>query len=88
MIGDERGAQRLTRLRWQCRRGMLELDLLLNGFLDQAWPDLDEGRRQQLEKLLAVEDQVLIDWLLGQAVPSESAMRVLVGEIRSAARPR
>ncbi|MFN2157179.1 MAG: succinate dehydrogenase assembly factor 2 [Anaerolineae bacterium] len=87
MSGTEDDALRLQRLRWQCRRGMLELDLLLNNFLDQAWSDLDDARRHTLERLLAVEDQVLIDWLLGDAIPAERAVREITDQIRSTTRP-
>jgi antitoxin CptB len=76
-------AERLRRLRWQCRRGMLELDLLLNGFLDLAWADLDDADRAAFEGLLQVEDQILIDWLLGEAIPAEATLLDLVARIRS-----
>ncbi len=33
--GTQMGAQELNRLRWQCRRGLLELELLLGRFLDR-----------------------------------------------------
>ena len=33
----------LARLRWKCRRGMLELDLLLRDFLDSGYQDLDDA---------------------------------------------
>ncbi len=80
-------AQRLSRLRWQCRRGMLELDLLLNAFIDRSWTDLDAPGRDTFDRLLAVEDKILIDWLLGEAVPAETVLHELVAQIRSASRP-
>jgi antitoxin CptB len=80
-------APRLQRLRWQCRRGMLELDLLLSNYLDQVSPDLTDAQGHLLERLLAVEDQILIDWLLGEAVPAEAGLGAVVSQIRSAMRP-
>lgn len=79
--GEER--ERL-RLRWQCRRGMLELDLLLNRFLDLGFADLDPGQRATLERLLAYQDQILYDWLMGHAVPADAAIRDLLQQIRRA----
>jgi antitoxin CptB len=51
------------RLRWQCRRGMLELDVLLGQFVDSQWATLDESLKQEFEDLLAFSDQQLQQWL-------------------------
>ncbi len=51
------------RLRWQCRRGMLELDVILNRFVDQHWQSLDNRLKAELEKLLSCSDQQLQKWL-------------------------
>lgn len=72
----------LNRLRWHCRRGMLELDLLLEGFLDEGYAALDEDGRRLFARLLDYPDQVLIDWFMGSSVPSDGATRALVARIR------
>jgi antitoxin CptB len=71
----------LQRLRWQCRRGMLELDLLLDAFLERGWGDLDEAGRRAFERLLGFPDQVILDWLMQQAVPADAVLRDLVARI-------
>jgi antitoxin CptB len=76
----------MQRLRWQCRRGMLELDLLLSGFLDAAYADLTSQQRVDFVRLLGYQDQIIHDWLMGQSVPAEAALRDLVVRIRSAMR--
>ena len=75
------------RLRWQCRRGMLELDLLLDRFLDVAYADLDAAGRRDFERFLGFEDQIIHDWLMGQSVPADAALRALVARIRGATIP-
>jgi antitoxin CptB len=72
----------LNRLRWHCRRGMLELDLLLEGFLDAGFGELDDGSRRLFARLLDYPDQVLIDWFMGNSVPSDGPTRALVARIR------
>jgi len=72
----------LNRLRWHCRRGMLELDLLLEGFLDEGYAALDDAGRRLFARLLDYPDQVLIDWFMGNAVPGDAATRALVARIR------
>ena len=46
-----------TNYRWQCRRGMLELDLLLNNFVDKKVNTLSEQEKQSFELLLSYPDQ-------------------------------
>ncbi len=70
-----------NRLRWQCRRGMLELDLLLEGFIDAHWNELNAARREDLARLLAQPDELLLDWLHRNAVPADPRLRDLVGRI-------
>ncbi|MBA1330546.1 hypothetical protein QQ73_05010 [Candidatus Endoriftia persephone str. Guaymas] len=62
-----------NRLRWQCRRGMLELDLLLMGFLDQHYRQLDQAQLDGFDRLLRHPDQSLQAWLLqgGDGIPEE-----------------
>ncbi|WP_462322515.1 FAD assembly factor SdhE [Halochromatium sp.] len=74
--------RQIARLRWQCRRGMLELDLLLNRFLDQRYLDLDPAGRADFERLLGYQDQILQDWLIGEAVPADPALSDLVVAIQ------
>ena len=70
------------RMRWRCRRGMLELDLLLEGFLDHQYPGLAAADRQAFSRLLEFPDQVLLEWLTGKIVPADPEMRRLVQAIR------
>ncbi|MEO1765660.1 succinate dehydrogenase assembly factor 2 [Thiobacter aerophilum] len=55
----------LARLRWRCRRGMLELDLVLLRFLETAYPRLDAAGQAAFRALLELEDAVLLDLLAG-----------------------
>ncbi len=60
-----------ARLRWRCRRGMLELDAWLIAFLDRNTP-LNELDCERLLRLLDAEDDQIFDWLLGRcAAPEE-----------------
>jgi antitoxin CptB len=76
-------AAETARLRWQCRRGMLELDLLLHRFLEAGFPRLDATARTDFVRLLGYQDQIIYDWLMGQAVPADAALRRLVAAIRA-----
>ena len=71
----------LPRLKWRCRRGMKELDLLLVRWLERWWPGADAERRLAFEWLLEQPDPDLADWLLGNARPSGAARSALVDDI-------
>ena len=62
----------LSRLRWQCRRGMLELDHLLLRFLDLGYTDLDADGRAAFTRLLGQQDQDLSDWFMGRRTPEDA----------------
>ena len=57
----------LNRLRWHCRRGMLELDLVLERFLEENYAGLTAQQRQEFEDLLALEDHELWQRVRGEA---------------------
>ena len=75
----------LARMRWKCRRGMLELDLLLRDFLDQGYADLDDAQRRRFDRILDYPDAVLLEWLMGRIQPTDKDVAQLVTQIRSAA---
>ena len=54
------------RLRWRCRRGLLELDLVLTRFLDNGYADLDLREREVFVDLLAHADNDLWDLMSGR----------------------
>ncbi len=64
------------RLQWQCRRGMLELDLLLNRFFQQQYDKLTTQQQHDFEALLRVSDAELYAWFMQQAAvtPEHRAM--------------
>lgn len=78
------GHERLRKLRWQSRRGMKELDVLLEAFLEKQTPDLLAGGWPQLERLLDEEDDVLFDWISGRNLPADPAMLELVKRLTHA----
>ena len=74
----------LARMRWNCRRGMLELDLLLRDFLDNGYRDLDEAGQQLFDRMLDYPDAVLLEWLMGRIRPTDKDVAQIVDNIRSA----
>jgi antitoxin CptB len=76
------GPARTSRLKWHCRRGMKELDLLLERFIDRNRKALTAGEWPELEDLLETEDDTLWDWLQNPANPAAERFRGLLECIR------
>lgn len=71
-----------ARVRWLCRRGMKELDVLLERFLADGYGELDEAGRGDFLRLLEFEDPVLWGWLLGYEEPYDVRLCGLVERLR------
>jgi antitoxin CptB len=82
VIDDSREQARLL---WQCRRGMLELDLMLMPFVQEQFEKLDSAEREALRKLLSYPDQQLLDILMGQGVPHDRDVANVAKQIRESA---
>jgi len=75
---------RLARIRWRCRRGLLENDLILTRFLAAKGATLTEARIAMLDKLLALTDNELLDLIVGRAEPVDASVSPLLDELRKA----
>jgi antitoxin CptB len=71
------------RLLWRCRRGMKELDMMLERFVRGRSAEATGEERRALEELLRLPDPVLADYLLGAEVPAQAALAHLVAQIRT-----
>ena len=76
-----------SRVRWQCRRGMLELDALLGDFVDQHYLDLTSAQRASFHTILDYPDQLLFDYFFGQGVPIDKDVADVIEWIRNAVTP-
>lgn len=71
----------IRRLGWHCRRGMLELDVVLIPFLEQRFRQLDLEDQQRFEKLIACEDQDIFSWIMRNSEPEDADLKRIVGLI-------
>ncbi len=73
-------------LRWRCRRGMLELDLILQAFVNKGMEQLSETELSAFDRLLDYPDQLLLELFLKQTLSSDKEISQLVERIRQSAR--
>lgn len=71
-----------NRLFWASRRGMLELDLILQPFLEQIYPGLEDEDKERYHRLLDSEDQDLFGWFLRRKDPADAELLKIVKIIR------
>lgn len=76
------------RLRWACRRGMLELDLLLANFLEEVFLTLSDHDQLLFIQLLETNDQDLFLWLTGKEIYKNQEFNVIIEKIRHHAEHR
>ena len=70
-------------LRWRCRRGLKELDVMLERFLRLSFADLSEQEKSDFEALLAESDMDLLEWFLRKSEPDKPSYQSLVAIITS-----
>ncbi len=78
----------ISKLEWACRRGMLELDVLLGNFLKEAYSHLSLADKAQFIALLNYSDPELFAWLMGRDLPSDQGLIKIIEEIHRHARSR
>jgi len=62
-------AAELGKLRWRCRRGMKELDVLLARYVDERFCSASSAEREAFTRLLETQDAVLYAYCLGSERP-------------------
>ena len=73
--------QEINRMRWASRRGMLELDLVLEPFVTARYRLLDEVDRQRFQQLMLCEDQDLFAWFMRREQPEDEELAAIVSQI-------
>ncbi len=70
-----------NRLRWACRRGMLELDVLFMPFVEEAYDDLTEAQQDVFRRLLTCDDPDLFAWFMGHQPCEDKELAEMVAYI-------
>ena len=71
-----------NRLRWQCRRGSLELDLVLNDYLRTRYDSAPPTEREAFARLVRAADEDIAAWLQSDTADIDADLRALVARLR------
>tara|TARA_A100001015_G_scaffold312972_1_gene419175 strand:+ start:745 stop:984 length:240 start_codon:yes stop_codon:yes gene_type:complete len=69
------------RLLWQCRRGMLELDILLKRFIEHHFDELDPPQVAAFERLLQYQDDQLFRWFMRDGTCDDAGVQQMIDQI-------
>ncbi len=70
--------EHLSQVKWHCRRGMRELDVLLMRYVDCDYLHTDPEHRQAFETLLSLQDPEILDLLTGRTVAEDPQLQDVV----------
>ena len=73
--------EEINRMQWAVRRGMLELDLVLEPFVRMRYAHLHEADRRRFQQLVLCEDQDLFAWLMQREQPHDEELAAIVSQI-------
>jgi antitoxin CptB len=72
----------LSRLRWRCRRGTREMDILFERFLLYAYPQLTSDEQAVFERFLDEPDPEILDWITGKTEPGIPEYREIIRKMQ------
>lgn len=75
--------EQIGKLRWRCRRGMKELDLLTLGYLEQHYPGAAAEDQQAFADLLELQDPLLMSYMVGRETPTDAVTARVVSVMRT-----
>ena len=75
-------SNKIAKIKWACRRGMLELDFILDEFLNDGFKNLTQIEQDDFQNFLTNEDPDLFAWLMGFRQPDAEEDIIMVNKIR------
>ncbi len=71
-----------SRLLWRCRRGIREMDILFQEFIEQHYDNLSDSEKTGLDNLLDEADLDILNWIMGKDQAESAELNHIVDLIR------
>ena len=71
----------LAQLRWRCRRGMRELDVLLERYLQERYPSAPADEQEAFRAILELPDPVLFAYVTKRESPTDPTWIDLIAKL-------
>ena len=76
-------SEKKTRILWRCRRGIKEMDIVLQDFIKNSYDELNNENKSAFSKLLEEQDLDILNWVLGKDKPEDKTLIEIIKKIRS-----
>lgn len=84
---NEAPEDKKRRLRWQCRRGIKEVEVLLVPFFEKYFDDLSASDQKGFEMFLQEQDADIFEWFTMRVKPADPKLAEMVDVILSRMAP-
>jgi len=81
-------AEEIPRLKWLCRRGVKELDIIMSHYLEYSFLDAPAAQQKAFKELLAIEDPILFQLVVGKGKSYDKEKDKLLARLRTAIKDR
>ncbi len=71
-----------SRLLWRCRRGIKEMDIILQDFINDSYDQLTEKNKNAFSKLLDEQDLDILNWIIGKDKPTDNELIEIINIIK------
>ena len=71
-----------SRILWRCRRGIREMDILLQRFMELHYPGLSKHEIKLFEELLEESDLDILAWITGKSEPEKTDYQILIQRLQ------
>tara|TARA_B100000959_G_C14808891_1_gene552926 strand:- start:409 stop:657 length:249 start_codon:yes stop_codon:yes gene_type:complete len=71
-----------SRLLWRCRRGIKEMDIILQDFVNNSYEQLSNENKNAFSNLLDEQDLDILNWIMGKDEPADSKLIGIINIIK------
>jgi antitoxin CptB len=71
-----------SRLLWQCRRGIKEMDIIFQDFINHSYDQLTDDEKNAFSRLLDEQDLDILNWIIGKDKPYDNELVNIINIIR------
>ena len=79
-------SKKKSRLLWRCRRGIKEMDIILQDFIYNSYDKLDDKNKRAFSELLNEQDLDILNWIMGKGTASNDKLINIINIIRMSRR--
>ena len=75
-------SEKKSRLLWRCRRGIKEMDIIFQDFINHSYDQLTDDEKNAFSRLLDEQDLDILNWIMGKDKPYDNELVNIINIIR------